>query len=141
MLDIPQLFRQVNIIIMRIFEAFYFVPEQFKLLCAILLNSVNVRAFINLFAVQENRNQQLPGSKIGKLFGFPCGVLVEDYQLLAVVDSFIVNAELVGNCLAALVVEKTVDLFEMRICNLADVLADLDFRDNRSVSSSIAASL
>ena len=47
---------------------------------------------------------------------------------LGIVDNLVINAELVGESLAALVVVVAVDLLEMRVCDLGGILADLDFR-------------
>ena len=111
---------------MRVFKALYLVPEQVELLAAIRGNLFDVRTIIDALAVFKHLNKQFPCRKIGEGFCFPCGVGVKDRMRLCVVNKLVINAELVGERLAALAVVVAVELLEVGVGDLRGVLADLD---------------
>ena len=81
----------------------------------------------------ENRHHQLLRLEIIDLLALPGCVGVEDFQILRVVDRFIVHAQIVCNRLAIVGAKEAVELFEVRVCDLADIFADLDLGNHIAV--------
>lgn len=75
------------------------------------------------------------------LLALPSRLRVENFQILAVVHGLVVQAEIVRNGLARVRAVEAVELFEMRIRDLADVLRNFDLRLDCPVRRSTATSL
>ena len=132
-LDIPQLLRQIDIVGVRIVKPFDLVPECIDLLGAVFLNFIQLRQLIDQFAVFENRHKQFLRREIIDLFALPCRLRIENLQITAVIDCLIIDTQIVGDGLAGIIDEEAIDLFKVRVCDLADVLADLDLGDDIAV--------
>ena len=132
-LDIPQLPRQVNVVVMRILKSQHLTPHCVELLRAVPLYLLKRRFIVNQFSAAEYRHLKLPGSEIRELFLLPGEVRVEYRQRLRIVDSFIINAYLVGDSLSGLTTVKAVKLLEVRIRDLRHILGYLYFRGDNAV--------
>ena len=118
---------------MWVFKTLYLIPEGINLLKAVFSNFAYWWAVINLFAIYENRFEKFLCSKIGNGFRLPHVILVKDFKRLCIVDCFVVNTNLVSDSLSCFVIKKSVNLFKMWVCNLTDIFADFDFRNDFSV--------
>ena len=132
-LDVPQLLRQIDVIGMRVVKTLDLVPECVDLLGAVFLNVVQLRQLVDQLAVFEDRHEQLLRRKVIDPLALPRRLRVENFQIAAVVDRLVVDAQIVRDGLAGVVAEETVDLFEVRVRDLAHVLADLDLGDDSPV--------
>ena len=132
-LDIPQLLRQIDIVGVRIVKPLDLVPECIDLLGAVFLNFIQLRQLIDQFAVFENRHKQFLRREIIDLFALPCRLRIENLQITAVIDCLIIDTQIVGDGLAGIIAEEAIDLFKVRVCDLADVLADLDLGNDGPV--------
>ena len=84
-------------------------------------------------AAAEDGHLQLARREVGEHLLLPCCVGITDLERLRVVHDLIVQADVVRLGHAGVLAVEAVDLFEMRVCDLADVLADLDLRDDVAV--------
>ena len=115
---------------MRIFKTLNLVPEKVNLLTTIGCDFLNWRWLIHTLAVFEDWYKKFLCCIVIKHFCFPNCIRIENCSRLWIVNNLIINAKLIGNSLTAVLVKIAVNLFEVRICNLGCIFADLDFRHN-----------
>ena len=75
--QVPQLLREVDIIIMRILEALHLIPQQIDLLGAPGPHLSDGRGVVHPLALLEDGHQQLLGGEVGEHTALPGGVRVE----------------------------------------------------------------
>ena len=89
-LDIPQSRREVNIVFMRIFKAFYLIPEGIHLLLAEGADFLNRRRFIHALALLKHRDKKLFYIIILNHLALPGMLRIENLIGSAVGDGFAV---------------------------------------------------
>lgn len=72
LLGIPKLRRKVNIVIVRILEAFYLIPLHIHLFRTVISDLFGCGKLIDQLAVLKDRLLKLYGIEVCKRLGFPC---------------------------------------------------------------------
>ena len=118
---------------MRVIEALDLVPEGIDLLGAVFFDLLDAGTLVDELAFLVDGHEQLARFKVIDFLALPRGVGVKDLKILAVIHSLVVDRQIVGDSLARVAAVETVELFEVRRRDLADVLADLDLGDDIAV--------
>ena len=115
---------------MRIVKPLHLVPQRVHLRGAIFLDLRERRHVVDQLAVLEDRHEQLLRREVVDVLPLPRGLRIKNFKIPAVVHDLIVQADIVRDGLSGVVAVEAVDLLKVRVRDLADVLADLDLRDD-----------
>ena len=130
---IPQLLRQIDIICVRIFEPLNLVPNGIHRVIAIFADIFNIRHLVAQLTAVVNLCAQIFCYKSANCFSFPCVVGVKQLVFLRFVDSFVIESDHIGNCLAACNVKQAVGFLKSGESQLADIVRKLNLRRNAAV--------
>ena len=118
LLDVPELLRQVHVVVMGILKALNLVPQQVDPSGAVGPHLGDGGGVVYPPAPQEDGSEQLLGGEVGDTAALPGGVGVKELQGLALVHRLVVEGDEVGESLAALLVEQAVHLLEVGVGDL-----------------------
>ena len=128
--ELPQGYREVHVVAMRVFQAADFVPQ------GLLFGGAVGADFVQRGVVSAARTvfHPLPheffGAVVGDGFPFPRVFGIEEFVGLAVIYGFVMQGDEVGDGFAARVVIEAPQLFEAGRGGFAEGFADFDFRDD-----------
>ena len=118
---------------MRILKSLDRIPERVDLLCAVILDIVDGRGFVDRLTVIEDLNKELSCLVILKCLGLPCLNGIEDLIGLTGRDLFACNEQDISHSLAGCLVVESYDLLIAGSRDLAGILGDLHLGDNITV--------
>ena len=129
-LDIPELLRKVNVVVVGILKSEYLLPHTADLSYAACLDLVKRGKIVHKLALVEHPDEKLLCGVVGEGLALPGAVGIEELDRLAVVNRLVVEANEVSFSLTGILVSLAVYLLEMRSCDLCRVFAELDLRNN-----------
>ena len=111
-LDVPQLLREVDIVVVRIFKSFDLVPQGIYLLFAVAANLLDVRQLINQLALAEDGLKHLLCRHIFQCALFPGCQRVKDGQgdRILGIQLLVVDTDIIRYCLTDVYKRQTLGL-------------------------------
>ena len=103
-LDIPELLRKVNVVVVRILKSENLLPHAADLSYAARLDLIERGKLVYKLALIEHSDKKLLCGVICESLTLPRAVGIEQLDRLAVVNRFIVQANEVSLCLAGILV-------------------------------------
>ena len=132
-LDAPELFGKVYIILVRILKTLDLVPESIYLCGAVCAYILIAWFIVNKLAVFEYGNKKFLCGEVPDSLFLPGICRIKDLKITAVVYRFIIDGKLIGNSLARLLIIKPVELFKIRSGDLGHIFGYLDLRCDTAV--------
>ena len=132
-LDRPELFGEVNVIVVRILKTKDLIPHSLDLCLAMCLNLVERGALVNLLSTDEDRLLKLGRGVVFKGLSLPGMLGIKELERLCEIDLLVVYANKIRLGFAVFLAANSVYLLEMGRCDLTDVFTQLDLRHDGSV--------